>query len=170
MWICEFWAFLRVYISILERDLMETLFLFQVSMLKRTFSIQKKNVIWAPCHITSKKMHPQKKIWTLVNYISWCLRDYMIIWTKFVNDNGGLSEYLPLVMWSFGHLCIFGCKTVRILCFLWFWGMVFSGANKITGSVKFPMYFGLNFYCNVVGPLWKLRTFCYYFIISFIVW
>ena len=85
-----------------------------------------------------------EKIWTLVIFISWCLTDHMTIWTKFVDNNGDLLEYLLSVMWSFGHRSLSGCKNVRKLCFWWFWGMVaFSGANKITG---FFLIFSLHFH------------------------
>ena len=100
----------------------------------------------APYHITSVEIASVEKIWTLVNYISWCLTNHMAVWTKFVNGSEGISEYLLFAMWSFGHL--FGCKNVRRWCFLWFWGMTFSGANKITGSfLKHMWSVGMIRYC-----------------------
>ena len=118
------------------------MFLFQVFILERTLFCIKKNGDLGTMPYYLSKIASLEKIWTLFNCISWCLTDHMTIWTKFVNDNGGLLEYLLSGMWSFGDLCIFGCKNIRRLLFLWFWGLAFCGAIKITGS--FPI-FSLHF-------------------------
>ena len=144
---CNFFgilSFLLLYITILGRDHMATWFYFKYIYLKEYYSVFKKS-----CHFDTVpyylwKITSIEKIWTLVIFISWCLTDHMTIWTKFVDNNGDLLEYLLSVMWSFGHRSLSGCKNVRKLCFWWFWGMVaFSGANKITG---FFLIFSLHFH------------------------
>ena len=113
----QFWAFFTNVYNHFGKRSYGNLFLLQVYILERTlFFIQKK--FWFAYHaILPLKYCICRKTWTLVNCISWCLTDHTTIWTKFVNDNGGLSEYLISGMWSFGHLCVFGCKNVRRLCF-----------------------------------------------------
>ena len=130
----QFLAFLLVvYITILGRDHMEISFYFKCTYLKEHYSVLKKIDLGTIPYYLSK-IASIKKSWTLVKYIFWCLTDHMTIWTKFVNDSAGLSGCLRPAIWSFGHLCIFGCNNERRLCFLWFWDMTFSGANKITWS------------------------------------
>ena len=113
----QFWAFFTNVYNHFGKRSYGNLFLLQVYILERTlFFIQKK--FWFGYHaILPLKYCICRKTWTLVNCISWCLTDHTTIWTKFVNGNGGLSEYLISGMWSFGHLCVFGCKNVRRLCF-----------------------------------------------------
>ena len=53
----HFRAFLLVYITILERDYMEICFYFKYAS-KNILCIQNNFVVWAPCYITSKKLHP----------------------------------------------------------------------------------------------------------------
>ena len=101
------------------RDYQEICFYFKCSYLKEHYSVfkKKKNGDLGTMPYYLSKIASVEKIWTLFNCISWCLTDHMTIWTKFVNDNGGLLEYLLSGMWSFGDLCIFGCKNIRRLLF-----------------------------------------------------
>ena len=140
----QFWAFLLVYVTILERDHMKICFYCKYAYFKEQYSVFK-IILWFGCNVIllMSTITSIEKIWTLVNCISWCLKDHVGIWTKFVNVSGGLSEYLFSVMGSFGHLFIFGCQVVTRLCLLWFWGMNFSGASKITGSF---LIFSLHFH------------------------
>ena len=134
----QFWAFLLVYITILEEITWKFVFISSIHTWKNIILYSKKNGDLGTMPYYLSKIASVEKIWTLFNCISWCLTDHMTIWTKFVNDNGGLLEYLLSGMWSFGDLCIFGCKNIRRLLFLWFWGLAFCGAIKITGS--FPIF------------------------------
>ena len=114
----QFWAFLLVYVTILEEITRKFLFISSVHTWKNIILYSKKkngDLGTMPYYLS--KIASVEKIWTLFNCISWCLTDHMTIWTKFVNDNGGLLEYLLSGMWSFGDLCIFGCKNIRRLLF-----------------------------------------------------
>ena len=66
--------------------------------------------------------------------ISWCLICRMTTWIKFVSTKEEFPKYLLSNMWSFGHQCIFQSENARKLHFLWFWGMISTGANEITCS------------------------------------
>ena len=108
------------------------LFLFRIYILERTlFCNQKKICDFGTMPYYLWKIVSVEKIWTLVNCIPWCLADHMTIWAKFVNDTGGLLEYLLSAMWSLGRvqgsytfLGIFFPEFLRkMTVFLWIMGM-----------------------------------------------
>ena len=131
---CVFRAFL-LFVTILARDHIELCFYFKNAYLKEHIGAFEKilpfghRVILPVLSIASVE-----KIWTLVNYISWCLICHMTIWIKFVSTKYGFSEYLLSAMWSFGQQCIFQWENARKLHFLWFGGIISSSTNEITCS------------------------------------
>ena len=114
----QFWTFWLVYITFWEEITWKFVFISSLHTWKNIILCSKRFCDLCTIPYYLQKIASVEKIWTLVNYISWCLTDHMAIWTRFVNGSGGFSEYLLSAMWSFGHL--FGYKNVRRWCFLGF--------------------------------------------------
>ena len=114
----------------------------------------KNTAIWWSYHI------PLNYVWTLSSCFCYCQKNLMKTWIKVASDNGGLSEQLLFIMWSFDQHYIFLYKNTRkfffaghfcnfqlFYCLLPFW-------QEITG--KFDFISNMHTWKNIIVHLKNL--------------
>ena len=82
-------------------------------ILLKILFFMKNTAIWWSYHI------PLNYVWTLSLCFCYCQKNLMKTWIKVASGNGGLSEQLLFIMWSFDQQYIFLCKNTRQNFFCW---------------------------------------------------